>query len=50
MEILVDIAETDGRLEGTVRRAASAEVHPFSGRLELLACLERALTSEDDDE
>ncbi|GAA1873761.1 hypothetical protein GCM10009836_63480 [Pseudonocardia ailaonensis] len=40
MEIVVDLVEREGRLEGTVRRATSDEANPFSGRLELLARLE----------
>lgn len=41
MELVVDVTETDGRLRGTVRRAASTVTHPFTGTLELVACLER---------
>jgi len=48
MELVVDVAETDGRLTGTVRYATSASTHPFTGLLELAACLER-LCDEDPD-
>jgi hypothetical protein len=41
MELVVDIAEANGRLTGIVRRATSTDTHPFTGSLELLACLER---------
>jgi hypothetical protein len=41
MELVVDVTDTDGRLRGTVRRATSTATHPFTGTLELLACLER---------
>jgi hypothetical protein len=41
MELVVDVTGTDGRLCGTVRRATSTINHPFSGTLELVACLER---------
>jgi len=41
MEILVDVTTAEGRLTGTVRRPASRTAHPFSGPLELVACLER---------
>ena len=41
MELLVTVTETDGRLSGTVRRATSTVTHPFTGTLELVACLER---------
>jgi hypothetical protein len=44
MELLVDITSTAGRLTGTVRRPPSTTVHPFSGHLELMACLERLTT------
>ncbi|TCK27563.1 hypothetical protein [Pseudonocardia endophytica] len=47
MELVVDVTETDGRLQGTVRRPASTVTHPFSGTLELLACLERLGCGED---
>ncbi|WP_181782853.1 hypothetical protein [Pseudonocardia pini] len=46
MELVVDLTETDGRVRGTVRRATSSVAHPFTGTLELLACLER-LSTED---
>ena len=40
MELVVEVSETEGRLSGTVRRAASTIIHPFTGTLELIACLE----------
>lgn len=50
MELVVDVAETDGRLAGTVRRATSTVTHPFTGHLELVACLERLCDATDPDE
>ena len=41
MELVVDVAEAEGRLTGTVRRVTSTVTHPFTGALELVACLER---------
>jgi hypothetical protein len=43
MQILIDVARSsDGRLTGTARSADSAsEGRPFTGVMELIACLER---------
>lgn len=40
MELVVDVTEIAGRVSGTVRRATSTLTHPFSGTLELVACIE----------
>ena len=50
MELVVDVAEADARLVGTNRRATSTVAHPFTGHLELAACLKRRCDEDQPDE
>ena len=50
MELVVDVAEADARLVGTIRRATSTVAHPFTGHLELAACLKRRCDEDQPDE